>query len=139
VNQQWIQTLISSAFGGLIVLVGQLYMERLREHRNNRQKKTQIYNSVLNVAGKNLVVDWSPPIKFEIGLYREQIREKLYEGWDLIDEPVRKLVKNLDGELITLYYQGNPEDPHDVVPLANLFNEMISTIDDMHSKIGKNR
>lgn len=81
-NQQWIQTLISSAFGGLIVLVGQLYMERLREHRNNRQKKTQIYNSVLNVAGKKLVVDWSPPVKFEIGLYREQIREKLYEGWD---------------------------------------------------------
>ena len=92
-NQQWIQTLISSAFGGCIVLVGQLCMEWIREHRNNRQKKTQIYNSVLNVDGKKLIVDWSPPVKFEIGLYRELIREKLYEGWDLIDEPVRKLVQ----------------------------------------------
>ncbi|MFB9274899.1 hypothetical protein [Cohnella cellulosilytica] len=104
--------------------------ELIREQIN---KKYEIYNQILKVSGEVYVLIHDPT-DFHYKNYFDNIRPLLYQNYHLIDDDIRKLVRDIDSNYSMEEFAGEMERQYAEKSYVS-YNKMLEFINGEYSKL----
>ncbi|MCM3271156.1 hypothetical protein [Paenibacillus elgii] len=99
--------------------------------RKEIETKLKSYNEILKRDGEHRIVDGYEVREFDVELYKEKIRPFLYQDYQLLDQSVKNIVREIDTTIAQCEREESIEMENHMV-LCNMYFKLIRQIEESY-------